>query len=202
MASATSSASSIASSISNAIDLPNYAGVDFNQILQSVIAAGQVPIAALQQEISAETLSISTLGSISGDFSSLQSAIAPFQGDNAAPMAAYAGADAPFSTTVTGNPVAGVYSVTVNQMASSQTSASQGYASDTASVGTGTITLDVNGTPTPINIDSTNDTLDGVASAINSANLGVTAQVVDTGLGSRSAATRPAPPARSRSAAI
>ena len=176
MASSTSS--------TNAISLPNYAGVDFSQILQSVMAAGQVPIAALQQEISGETLAISTVGQISGDLTSLQSAIAPFQSGTAAPLAASAGAGAPFSTSVTGTPVTGVYSVTVNQMAAAQISASQGYASDTNTVGTGTITVTVGGTANNISIDSSNNTLDGVASAINTAAVGVTAQVVNTGLAS------------------
>jgi flagellar hook-associated protein 2 len=176
MASSTSSA--------NAISLPNYAGVNFTQILQSVMAAGQVPIAALQQEVSGETTSISALGQISGDLTSLQSAIAPFQSGTATPLAAYAGAGAPFSTSVSGTPVAGVYSVTVNQMAAAQTSASQGYASNTDTVGTGTITVTVGGNANDIAINSGNNTLDGVANAINTAAIGVTAQVVNTGLAS------------------
>src|SRR5579862_2468235 len=126
------------SSINNGISLPNYAGINFNQILQSVIAAGQVPIAALQQEVSGETLAISTVGQISGDLSSMQSAVSPFESGTAAPLTAYAGANAPFSTSVTGSPVAGVYSVTVNQMAAAQISASQGFAASNSVVGTGT----------------------------------------------------------------
>ncbi|MGD0073522.1 MAG: flagellar cap protein FliD N-terminal domain-containing protein [Candidatus Binataceae bacterium] len=169
-------------SASNAISLPNYAGINFNTILQSVIAAGQVPIAALQQEITAETTSISSIGQISGDLTSLQSAIAPFESGSSTPLTAYSGANAPFSASVTGTPAAGVYAVTVDQMASAQVSASQGYASDTSVVGTGTITINVNGNAQNIKIDASNDTLDGVASAINSAGIGVTAQVVNTGL--------------------
>jgi len=166
----------------NAISLPNYAGINFNQILQAVVAAGQVPIAALQQQISGETLAISTLGQISGDLTSLQNAITPFQSGTAAPLAASAGAGAPFSTSVSGTPVAGVYSVTVNQMAAAQVSASQGYASNTDTVGTGTITVTVGGAAHNITINSGNNTLDDVASAINTAAIGVTAQVVNTGL--------------------
>ena len=170
------------SSISNAISLPNYAGVDFSQILQSVVAAGQVPIAAIQQEVSAETTAISTIGKISGDLTSLQSALAPFQSGTTAPLTASTGANAPFSASVSGTPVAGVYSVNVDQMAAAQISASQGYASDTDSVGTGTITITVGGTANNVAINSSNDTLDGVASAINAAGIGVTAQAVNTGL--------------------
>jgi len=172
------------SSINNGISLPNYAGIDFNSILQSVIAAGQVPIAALQQEVSAETLAISTVGNISGDLTSLQSAVSPFQSGAAAPLTAYAGADAPFSTSVTGSPVAGVYSVTVNQMAAAQISASQGYVASNSVVGTGTININIAGENNPITIDSSDNTLSGVATAINNAAIGVTAQVVNTGLGS------------------
>ncbi len=177
MASSTSS-----TSLANAISLPNYAGINFNDILESVIAAGQVPIAALQQEVSAETTSISTLGQISGDLTSLQSALAPFESGTATPLTASTGANAPFSASVTGTPAAGVYAVTVDQMAAAQVSGSQGYASDTSVVGTGTITINVNGNAQNISIDASNDTLDGVAGAITAAGIGVTAQVVNTGL--------------------
>jgi flagellar hook-associated protein 2 len=167
----------------NPISLPNYAGVDFNQILQSIIAFGKIPIAGLQQQVAGETLAISTLGRIGGDLSSLQTVLSQFQtiGSNA-PLSASTAAGAPFTPSVSGTPVAGVYSVSVNQLAAAQVSASQGYASNTNSVGTGTITVTTGGVAHDITIDSSNQTLDGVAGAINAAAIGVTAQVMNTGL--------------------
>jgi len=167
----------------NPISLPNYAGVDFNQILQSVLAFGKIPIAQVQQQVAGETLAISVLGRIGGDLSSLQSALASFQtiGGNA-PLSASTAAGASFTASVSGSPLASVYSVSVNQLAAAQVSASQGYASNTNSVGTGTITVTTGGVAHNITIDSSNQTLDGVAGAINAAAIGVTAQVMNTGV--------------------
>lgn len=167
----------------NPISLPNYAGVDFNQILQSVLAFGKIPIAQVQQQVAGETVAISVLGRIGGDLSSLQTVLSQFQtiGSNA-PLSAGTAAGASFTASVSGTPLAGVYNVSVNQLAAGQVSASQGYASNTNSVGTGTITVTTGGVAHNITIDSSNQTLDGVAGAINAAAIGVTAQVVNTGL--------------------
>jgi len=167
----------------NPISLPNYAGIDFNQILQSVLAFSKVPIAQLLQQVAGENLAISTLGRIGGDLSSLQAALSAFQtvGSNV-PLSASSAPGAPFTASVSGSPLAGVYSVSVNQLAAAQVSASQGYASNTDAVGTGMITITTGGVAHDITIDSSNRTLDGVAGAINAAAIGVTAQVVNTGL--------------------
>src|SRR5208282_1155608 len=117
-------------SATSGVTLQGFTGVDFSQILDSVLASAQVPITNLQDEVTSENTAISTLGQLSSDFTSVQSAL------NAIDL-----------------------SLSVPPVAA------------TAS-----------GVATPITIDSSNDTLDGVAAAINSANLGVTAQVFDTGL--------------------
>src|SRR5208282_4099691 len=123
------------------------------------------------------------LGQLSSDFTSVQSALNAIDlGLSIPPVAATASAGAPFTAQASGAALAGSYAVTVSQLAAAQSVASQGYANQTDSVGAGTITITKGGTATPITIDSSNDTLGGVADAINSANLGVTAQVFDTGL--------------------
>ncbi|GEM_PF-1072157 len=165
------------------INIPNSSGVDFNSIIQSILAQASVPISAINQEISSDQASISALGTIGGALSQLQSALTPFQNSATQPsLTASVQSGAPFTASVTGSPVAGNYTVTVTQLAQAQITASQGYASTSDTVGTGTITLTIDGVAHPITIDSGNDTLSGVANAINSANLGVSAQVVNTGL--------------------
>jgi flagellar hook-associated protein 2 len=165
------------------ITLSNFTGIDFNQLLQAVIADAQVPVTDLQNEVSADNAEISALGQIGGNLTSLQSSLTQLQNDtDTTPLTATASAGAPFSASVTGTPLAGAYDVSVNTLAAAQVSASQGYASDSNSVGTGTISITTGGQTSTINITSSNDTLDGVAAAINQANLGVTAQVVNTGL--------------------
>ncbi|MCG2581555.1 MAG: flagellar filament capping protein FliD [Marinobacter sp.] len=80
----------------------------------------------------------------------------------------------------------GSYSLDVTQLAQAQSLASVEFADrDTTEVGTGTLTLNVGGVNTDVVIDGSNNTLEGVASAINDANAGVSAGIVDTGSGYR-----------------
>jgi len=169
---------------STGVTLSNFTGIDFNSILTAETAAAQVPITAEQNQLVGVNTAISVLGSISGDFATLQSALATLNTSlTIPPVGATVSAGAPFTASVTGAPIDGTYSVNVSTLAQAQSLASQGYVSDTSNVGDGTISIAVgNATPVTITVDSTNDTLDGLASAINStANIGVTAQVVNTG---------------------
>src|SRR5581483_5054450 len=151
----------MASTISpTSISIPNSSGIDFNAIIQSILAQASVPISAINQEISADQTSISALGSIGGALNQLQSALEAFQNSGTQPsLSASVQSGAPFTASVTGSPVAGNYTVTVTQLAQAQITASQGYAATTDTVGTGTITLTIDGIAHPITIDSGNDTL-------------------------------------------
>ncbi|WP_144822342.1 flagellar filament capping protein FliD [Marinobacter piscensis] len=81
----------------------------------------------------------------------------------------------------------GSYSVDVVGLAEAQALASeQTFADrDATSVGQGTLTLQVGDKTTEITIDSSNDTLQGLANTINDANSGVSAGIIDTGSGFR-----------------
>jgi flagellar hook-associated protein 2 len=166
------------------VTFSNFTGIDFNSILTAETAAAQVPIAAKENSLVGVNTAISALGTISGDFSSIQSALTTLNTSlTIPPVGATVSAGAPFTASVTGAPLNGTYAVNVSSLAQAQSVASQGYSSNTSKVGDGTFSITVgNGIPTNIAINSTNDTLDGLASAINAnPNSGVTAQVVNTG---------------------
>lgn len=75
--------------------------------------------------------------------------------------------------------------IVVNSLARAQTAYSGIVADKTAAIGTGTMTLSVGGVNKTITIDATNNSLEGLATAINASGAGVTASIVaDTG-GSR-----------------
>lgn len=165
------------------ISLSNFTGLDFNQLLQAVLAGSQVPISRLQNQLVADNFAISTLGKIGGDFSSLQTSLNAINLSlTNPPVAATPSSNAPFTAAVTGAPLVGTYTASVSQLATAQTIASQGYLADTATIGTGTITVTMGGTSHVLTIDSTNNTLSGVAGAFTTAGVGVTAQVLNTGL--------------------
>lgn len=79
----------------------------------------------------------------------------------------------------------GTYSVEVTDLAAAQALASNQVFSDkdATSVGQGTLQLSVGDKITDITIDSSNDSLQGLANAINEADAGVSAGVIDTGNG-------------------
>lgn len=111
--------------------------------------------------------------------------------------------DTAITGTASSVAVAGTYSVSVSQLAQSHSIASSAYAAVTSTVGTGTLTFRF-GTTTfdqndayesftlntaaqsrSITINSTNNTLSGIRDAVNTANFGVQASIVDDGSGYR-----------------
>ena len=83
--------------------------------------------------------------------------------------------------------VAGSYTLEVDHLATAATLTSAPVAGTGTAVGTGTLTISVGGASTNINIGSTNNTLTGIAAAINSAanNPGVSASVITASDGQR-----------------
>ncbi len=77
----------------------------------------------------------------------------------------------------------GTYSLTINKLAQvEQRQSVEGYADvNSTTVGTGTITVGAGSSAKEIVIDSTNNTLGGLRDAINRADVGVTATIVDLG---------------------
>ena len=83
------------------------------------------------------------------------------------------------------NPVAGLevssqaasntFALNVTQLAGETKTVSQGFATASTVVGTGTITLIVGGLPTDITLDASNNTGEGIRDAINNAGLDVRA---------------------------
>jgi flagellar hook-associated protein 2 len=91
------------------------------------------------------------------------------------------------SATTTADAVAGSYSLEVDHLATSATLTSAPVLGSGTAAGTGTLTIAVGGASTSINIDSTDNSLAGIAAAINSApnNPGVTASIITATDGSR-----------------
>lgn len=90
-----------------------------------------------------------------------------------------------FSATATTDAQPGNYTVEVTALAKSQSLSSAEFVDpDTTTIGTGTLTITINGASEDIEIDGTNNTLNGIASAINdNADLKANASVLYTGTG-------------------
>jgi flagellar hook-associated protein 2 len=164
-------------------------GLDINSIVTSLTTAKAAP------ETNALNRSKTSLTAEVSAFSTFNSALATFQATLAtlkdpAQLASRTAtlADTTIATaTATSSAVAGQYSIQVQNLATAASLSSQPVASATSNVGTGTLTIAVGGASTSITIDGTNNTLQGIVAAINSApnNPGVSASIITTTAGAR-----------------
>jgi flagellar hook-associated protein 2 len=195
--SSTGSATPAASSTSSSAASPSAlitstgigSGLDISAIVSSLTAnygAAQTNQLNAQQtsldaQVSAYGTFTSALDTLQSTLGSLQSAsqLAGFDATVADPKIA--------SATTSSDAVAGQYSLQVTNLATAASLTSQPISSASSTVGTGTLTIAVGGATTSINIDTTDNTLAGIASAINSAanNPGVTASIITTSDGAR-----------------
>jgi len=188
----------ITSSTTTALDVPT--------LVSQLMAVERRPIDTLNTQITSYQTKISSFGTLSGLVSSFQTA-AQNLGTTLQKLAATPSDPSVFSATAGSTAVAGNYTVEVSKLAQSQSLVAAGQASSTAAIGNGTattVTFDFgtigggtltngvysgaaftsngNGTAS-ITIDSTNNTLEGIRDAINSAAMGVTATIVNDGSG-------------------
>ncbi|AVA35765.1 flagellar hook-associated protein 2 [Cupriavidus metallidurans] len=188
-------------------------GLDLSSLLDQLTTAEQAPLTAIKTQQSSYQTKLSAYGQLQSMLAAFQASANQlsnptfFQSTTAS-----ASNTSVLSATGSTTAVPGTYSVNVTQLAQSQSVVSTGQASQTTAVGTGTIhidfgaitggTLDSNpasatygkytgatftansgSTGVDITIDSSNNTLQGVRDAINKANAGVTASIVNDGSG-------------------
>ncbi|HID01199.1 MAG TPA: flagellar hook protein, partial [Piscirickettsiaceae bacterium] len=85
-------------------------------------------------------------------------------------LSASASDESVISAQVTGQPVAGTYAIEVQQLAQAHTLAtSNSFTSTNEVVGEGTLSITVGGVQHDLTIDSSNNTLEGIRAAVNSA---------------------------------
>ena len=180
--------------------------LDVPALVSQLMAVERRPIDQLDAKIASYETKISSFGTISGLVSSFQTAASTlatsFQKVAATPSDASV-----LSATAGSTAVPGTYSVNVSKLAQSQNLVAAGQTSSTAAIGDGTattVTFDFGtisgGTLTDgiysgaafasngsgsasITIDGSNNTLEGIRDAINAADLGVTATIVNDGSG-------------------
>jgi flagellar hook-associated protein 2 len=181
-------------------------GLDLSTLLTQLQTAESQPLVDLQSRQTSYTSKLSAYGQLQSSLNTLQAAADKL----AAPslfesVKASTSASDVLSATTDTTAVAGSYAINVTQLAQSQALVSTGQASTKTVIGNGTISFDfgttsggtfdaVTGkysgatftpdttrTMTPITIDASNDTLEGIRDAINKAKVGVTASIVSDG---------------------
>jgi flagellar hook-associated protein 2 len=193
MSSVSSTGSSSTSAASSANSLITSTGIGSGLDISAIVTALTNSYGAAQtNELSSEkttlTAQVSAFGTFQSALDTLQATLSSLETPSA--LAGYSATVADqsiASATTDSDAVPGSYSLAVHNLATAQPLASAPLASGDTYVGTGTLTLAVGGQSTSITIDSSDDTLSGIASAINNAtnNPGVTASVITTSAGAR-----------------
>ncbi|BBP00870.1 flagellar filament capping protein FliD [Sulfuriferula nivalis] len=198
------STSTVASSTASGV-------LDVQSLVSQLMAVEQQPVDKLNAAVTSYQSMISSWGTISSLVSGLQTSITNLT-NNLQGYVATPSDSSIFSASADSTAVAGTYSLNVTQLAQAQNLVATGQTSSTAAIGTGTattITFDFGsislGTPPTgtltngvysgasftsnasgtksITIDSSNNSLQGIRDAINAANMGVTATIVNDGSG-------------------
>lgn len=207
---ATTTTTSSTSSYVPPISIPGIGtSIDVNSLVSSLMKVESLPLTQLQTQQSSYQTQLSAVGSLKSALSTFQTTLSNLSSaSNYSAMKASGYDTSMLSASVTGSAPAGSYAVNVTQLAQSQVLAAQGQASTTTAIGSGasttisfsfgtvsggslsggkytgsTFTQNGNLAGGSITINSSNNTLAGIRDAINSANLGVSASIVNDGSG-------------------
>ncbi|MGK2912276.1 MAG: flagellar filament capping protein FliD [Sphingobium sp.] len=178
--------SSISSSIANSLGVGS--GVNSSQIVADLTAAVRGPKeSVINGKISLNNARISGLASATSALTNFAKSLTDLTAG-----ANFAGQPASNDPTIVGVSLlpGGVpkglpAQIEVQQLAASQTNESGFLANGATEVGLGKLTLSAGGKSYAVEVTSANNTLDGLASAINATGSGVTASVVTDNRGSR-----------------
>jgi len=173
-------------------------GLDINGIVKQLMAVEQRPLASLDSKEAKQQTQLTAFGSLKGALSSFQSSLAALA--NPAKYTAIAASIADntlANVSATSTAGTGSHSVEIQTLAQSHKLKSANFATTGTTVGSGTLTLQFGtysgGTFTlnpdkaaqSITIASGNASLAGIRDAINQANAGVSASIVNDGTGNR-----------------
>jgi len=180
--------------------------LDVNSIVSQLMTVERQPIAKLNTREASYQAKLSAFGSVKGAVAGFQTSLQGLNSPSKFNTLKASSSDATVvSASATSIAVAGTYSLEVTSLSQAQKLVATGQTSSTAAIGAGTsttVTFDFgtisggsltsgiysgatftsngNGTKS-ITIDSTNNSLQGIRDAINAAQIGVTATIVNDG---------------------
>ncbi|MEC5388131.1 flagellar filament capping protein FliD [Uliginosibacterium sp. H3] len=172
-------------------------GIDVEALVTKLVALERAPIEQLQAKETSVKTQLSAYGTLKSTLSALQDAAEALQTkDKFASNTANVADSAIAAATVDSTATAGSYSLEVAKLAQTEKIRSTGYASATSTIPTGTLKIDLgtfdgasftadSARSFNVTIDSSNNTLSGLRDAINNANAGVTASLVNDGTSTR-----------------
>jgi flagellar hook-associated protein 2 len=159
-------------------------GLNTSQLIQGLLAVQQSQITTVQARQAAVTQREGAYKALEAQLLNLQASArqlaqpvnGPFDGHTATSSDSTV-----LTAAASSSAAAGTYSLTVTGLAHANQVASQNFDSTSSKITHGTLTVGSGSATATITIDGTNDTLQGLASAISAANAGVSATVINDG---------------------
>ncbi len=155
--------------------------LDVPALVSQLMAIERQPIDKLEAKITDYESKISSFGTLKSLVSTLQSSLTTLSGKFSAFSATSSDANV-FSASADSNAVAGNYTLSVTSLARAQSLVAVGQTSSTAAItaDASTVTFVVGGTTTDVTIGA-GASLEDIRSAINAADIGVSATIVNDG---------------------
>ena len=186
--SSTTANQQIGSSILGTLGVGN--GININSLVTELTnAEGQPVLSQISSQESTVSSQLSAFGSLQSALSTFQTAVTNLQTSSSLQADSATSSNTSILTVTPGSgAVSGTHTVEVDQLAAQQSSittagfAANGVADSTAVVGTGSLTFTTKaGSSFNLTVDSSNDTLQGLANAINNAsgNTFVSASIIN-----------------------
>ncbi|MDP2823776.1 MAG: flagellar filament capping protein FliD [Sulfuritalea sp.] len=163
-------------------------GLDVSGLVSKLMALERQPLTALATKEASFQAKLSAFGSLKGALSSLQTAAQTLKTATTFTGKSASVSDSTVLTaSASSTAAAGSYNVSVTQLAKFHAVRSNtNYAATTDTFNTGTLSITIgSGTAVNVTIDSGNNTLAGIRDAINTANAGVTASIINDGTTNR-----------------
>jgi flagellar hook-associated protein 2 len=163
-------------------------GIDVQQFVQLATANQQANITALQNDQTTLNSQTTALNQITTDLNNLQSATDALNDPLGAlgAQVATSSNSGVVTATAASTATAGTHSITVNSLATTSSYYTNAVASSSTPLATGSFQISVGGgKPATVTVNSTDNTLDGLAAAINNQNIGVQASVINDANGAR-----------------
>ena len=154
------------------------------EMIDALLTYDNQNVTLLQYDQAVKTNQISTYQAINAKLLAFQTQAAILTRESSFEATRVTVSDEDYLTAIAGDNVGvGSYTINIDALAQNHQIASQGFSeSEAENLGTGTVAISVgDGSTTTITVDSTNNSLEGLKNAINTANASVTASIIDDG---------------------
>lgn len=163
-------------------------GIDVTNTVNQLMQIERQPEAQMKSQQSTLSLQASAIGTINNALNTLKSSVQTLTSFTGGLVARSVTSSNTGLITASADGTASLanHQVTVNSLATTSSFYTNTLGTSSTTLAQGSFDLQINGQKTAtITVDSTNNTLDGIASAINAANAGVTASVITDTKGAR-----------------